>query len=269
MYPELTADLIGQASQMGSSDSFDYMKILYIFSAFICLIGVFSSFVPSSRAMFTDHVHFVHATLGAGKTSLVVAFALQEMKRNDRLVYSTFFLEGAKPLNLREKTWPNERGALIIIDELLLLDSNNLIPLQWFSRGATLCRQLGQQLVIISQDSRLPNRLRPFRGTIGLYLTMTGFKWFGGRLIILKRSCEPFVRRSKGFKAAGQKTAYIYLNQNVFKAYNSRMIYGYTVDNQLNWLTEDDLANWQQQEENNKKSKQQQKKLPKWFRRAQ
>ena len=209
---------------------------------------------PDPRRLMDDHVMYVSATLGMGKTGLAAHWAQQFLKPRplfDRLlfrlarrplpepvpVYSTFVMFGCRPLDLRDGGWPTERGAKIIIDEILLLESNDLLPVEWFSRGCTLARQLEQQVVLISQASRLPNKLKKFQGTIGLFLTMKGFA-IGklGRVIVLKRASEPFIRRAKGFKADGQKKVIIFIPRRAFDSYISRKIYGYTVDTAGEWL---------------------------------
>lgn len=209
---------------------------------------------PDPRRLFNDHVHFISATLGMGKTALAahwvaavlrppsafVLFLLRTMRKVPKplpVVYSTFVLTGATPLDLTSGKWPTTRGAKIVIDEYLLLESNDLIPMEWLSKGLTLARQLGQQVAVISQSSRLPSRHKKFQGTIGLYMTMKGVS-FGklGRLVIVKRAQEPFIRRPKGFKADGQKTSFVWVPGSVFASYTSRMIFGYTVDLDGRWL---------------------------------
>lgn len=229
-----------------------HMWSFWVFVAvlFVTIRGLLN---PDPRKIISDHVVYIHATLGMGKTALAahwvrsvlarswVDVALARVLRRQLallpVVYSTFELVGAEPLDLRSGVWPSTRGAKIVIDELLLLESNDLVPLPWFSRGCTLARQLGQQVCIISQASRLPNRLRKFQGTVGLWVTMKGVS-FGkrGRLVIVKRATEPFVRRTKGFKAEGQKTSLVWVPGVVFAGYNSRKIYGYTVDLDGSWL---------------------------------
>lgn len=217
---------------------------VFIAVMFVTIRGLLN---PDPKSIISDHVVYIHATLGMGKTALAAHWVRSVLARSwvDGLlarvlcrplpplpvVYSTFELVGAEPLDLRSGVWPSTRGAKIVIDELLLLESNDLVPLPWFSRGCTLARQLGQQVCIISQASRLPNRLRKFQGTVGLWVTMKGVS-FGrrGRLVIVKRATEPFVRRTKGFKADGQKTSVVWIPGVVFAGYNSRKIYGYTVD---------------------------------------
>lgn len=216
---------------------------------------------PDPRRVMDDHVMYIHATLGMGKTALAAHWArrvLHPYSWFDRLlslatrrplkpvplVYSTFDLAGCTPLDLRAGGWPSERGAKIVIDEILLLESNDLLPVEWFSRGCTLARQLGQQVVLISQASRLPNRLRKFQGTVGTWYTMKGVSVGKlGRLVICKRATEPFVRRTKGFRADGQKTSLIWVPGAVFRSYNSRKIYGYTVDTDGSWIDLQTAAN--------------------------
>lgn len=223
---------------------------VFVAVMFVIIRGLFN---PDPRKIISDHVVYIHATLGMGKTALAAHWVRAVVSRSwadpliSRLlrrplpalpvVYSTFDLACADPLDLRSGVWPSTRGAKIVIDELLLLESNDLVPLAWFSRGCTLARQLGQQVCIISQASRLPNRLRKFQGTVGLWVTMKGVS-FGraGRLLIVKRATEPFVRRTKGFKAEGQKTSMVWIPGRVFSSYNSRKIYGYTVDLEGNWI---------------------------------
>lgn len=237
----------------------DYAALMtspaYQWSLFVVLVSMALKlwFNPDPRKIVGDHVVYIHATLGMGKTALAAHWVHRVLNPYNPLhrllsalyrrplrpvpvVFATFELRGARPLSLGAP-WPSERGAKIVIDEILLLESNDLLRIEWFSRGCTLARQLGQQVVLISQASRLPPKLRKFHGTIGLFVTMKGVS-FGslGRIIFTKRAAEPFVRRSKGFKADGQKTAAVWIPGSVFTTYNSRKIYGYTVDEAGQWI---------------------------------
>lgn len=222
---------------------------------FVVFLWVITIVNPHPSKIFTDHVHYIHATLGKGKTALAAHYAA-ELQRESRLdkwlrkllkkppkklrsIYSTFVLDGTQPLNLKEARWPDEAGALIIIDEILLLESNDLLPAQWFSRGCTLARQLQQQVILISQASRLPRKLDKYKGTIGLWMIVDGISFPSGRLVFVTRSGEPFVRRARGHKSHGSQRFIMWIPSSVFGSYNSRRIYGYTCDNDGDWIDPD------------------------------
>ena len=215
---------------------------------------------PRPSRVFTDHVHYIHATLGKGKTALAAHYAAELQRQEPKIdrwlrkllkkppkaqcpIYSTFVLDGARPLNLREARWPQEAGALIIIDEILLLESNDLLPAQWFSRGCTLARQLQQQVILISQASRLPRKLDKYKGTVGLWLIVDGISLPSGRIVVVTRSGEPFVRRARGHRSHGSQRYIMWIPASVFKRYDSRRIYGYTCDNSGDWIDTDMSVN--------------------------
>lgn len=233
----------------------------YIGLALMVLYVIRSIINPDPRRVLHDHVMYLHGTLGTGKTAIAAHWAasLQAPPPLTRRlvlklfrrqlppvppIYSSFELAGAKPLDLRSGIWPTERGARIIIDEVLLLEGNGLLPVAWFAKGCTLARQMGQQVLILSQASRVEGKFKKFQGTFGLWLRVTGVSirpW--GRLVFVRYASEPFRRMPKGHKAYGQKLALVWVPKSAFQSYNSRKIYGYTAELDGSWLDLDMSAN--------------------------
>lgn len=222
------------------------------------LIGVvgllpwFMGFINRSSAnIFDSHVHFIHAPLGNGKTSVVMQYVndtFADPKMADWKILTTFYAEGTIPFDLRLGVWPSVENAIIVIDEYLLLESNDMIPLEILSLGATLARQLGQKIIIISQHSRLATRHQKFQGTIGAFFIIRSMKlpFKLGRMAMMKKSGEPFRRASKGYKASGQRTFLKWIKADTFSSYQSRKIYGYTCDLNGDWTQEANkrLVSW-------------------------
>lgn len=205
----------------------------------------------SSADIFDSHVHFIHAPLGHGKTSVVMQFindTFDDPKMSEWKVLTTFHAEGTIPFDLRLGVWPSVENAIIVIDEYLLLESNNMIPLEILSLGATLARQLKQKIIIISQHSRLATRHAKFQGTIGAFFVIRSAKlpFKQGRIAMMKKSGEPFRRGSKGYKASGQKTFLKWIKAETFTSYESRKIYGYTCNLNGEWTREANkrLVSW-------------------------
>lgn len=221
----------------------------------VALVLLVRHFVnPDPRRVLSDHVMYLHGTLGTGKTAIAAHWSATLQARpplstrfvarlfrrplpTAPVVYASFELAGALPLDLRSGIWPTERGARIIIDEVLLLEGNGLLPVAWFAKGCTLARQMGQQVLILSQASRVEGKFKKFQGTFGLWLRVTGISirpW--GRLVFVKYAGEPFRRMPRGHKAYGQKLAFVWVPRSAFESYNSRKIYGYTAELDGSWL---------------------------------
>lgn len=224
-------DLFGFINQWG-----------YVIGIALALPLILSLLNPPTRKIFDSYVHFISGPLGASKTGLVTQFARDMMadpKMSEWKIFTTYVCDQTIPFDLRLGIWPNVPKALIIIDEYLLLESNDMIPLEVLSFGSTLARQLEQQIVIISQHSRLAKRHQKFQGTIGAFFTVKSFPVFRyGRIAFVVKSAEPFIRRAKGYKAAGQKFMFKWIPASTYNSYVSRKIYGYTANAKGDWLNE-------------------------------
>lgn len=212
----------------------------WIVASFLLAIIVFvASQLAGAPSRILDHVTYLSGTLGTGKTSYV-ALVAAELRRREIPYLATFALKGAIPFDLDLDEWPEEEGIVIFLDELLLLEANDFIDWGKFSDGLALARQKGQQVVILSQAHR-PGWGK-VTGTIGTYCIIRGFS-FGklGRLVQIRRSSEPFTRIN-GYKAPGIVRTWHWIPGSIFATYNSKLIYGYTCDKELNKFSRDDMA---------------------------
>lgn len=171
------------------------------------------------------HVNYISGTLGTGKTSFVALCARHLRKKKIRF-YSTFQLEGAIPFNMDTDDWPDDEGVWIFIDELLALESKGFIDKEKLADGCAFARQNEQYLIFLSQNHR-PDFPRPIWGTIQRWFIVSSINAFGGKISMLRRSDNPFIRR-QSFKGENVKRFFFFIPGSIFKSYNSKVIYGYT-----------------------------------------
>ena len=94
--------------------------------------------------------------MGAGKTLSVVRDAwVLSRSGTTREVFTNFPCSFARKLVVGE-AWPDVRGAIIILDELLFLDGLGLVPKDWITTALPFVRKRRQQVFLISQGHRLP-----------------------------------------------------------------------------------------------------------------
>lgn len=200
-------------------------SIFNVCAAFFIANGAVST-VNGDPLPLLDNVTYISGTLGTGKTGLGASIAERFLKKY-RKGYSTFELKGVEKFDLFEDEWPEEENIFIIIDELLIMQGNGMIDEGKFLDGCALARQKNQRLILISQHHR-PDFGRA-NATIGVYILMSGISFPPfGRLCWIKYSSSPFTR-IMGFKGVGTKRKLLWIPGRVFKSYNSRHIWGYTI----------------------------------------
>lgn len=211
----------------------------YIPGTLIILLAVLSAMTAHPVKMLS-WVNYLSGTLGTGKTSFVALISTYLYERGIPY-YATFELFGAIPFDLSTDDWPEDEGCWIFIDETLLMKSVDFLPDDKMGVGCTLARQNNQHLVLIGQGHR-PSFNKKYWGTIGLWLHVSGFTWFrAGRVIQMRRSEDPF-NRTRGFRNHSMKRSFHFIPAAVFSLYNSRRIFGLTVDkegNKIKWQFQD------------------------------
>jgi hypothetical protein len=176
---------------------------------------------PKKKRMSDGFVMFLGGGLGAGKTLFAMKYAYDFLKRYKakRLVYTNFSSEISIRFTINDE-WPEALGALVIIDELLLLIAYNALPQDWLANGLTMARHRGQQVLLISQGHRPPFD-KKFWGTIGRFMLIKGLNTPWGRICWVRESAEPLVRNF-GYRSPGMRTFWRWIPWSIAERYDTR-----------------------------------------------